>query len=199
MKALINFNICDNAKECGGIENCPTEAMYYDEKEETIKIDEQKCTCCGLCTKGCPVNAIFVPKNEEEFNSYKNRIKFDSNKMKDLFVDRYGSSVISEDISIDKDEIKDILLQDGLIAIEFFDSLFAECLVNSMPIKDILDDKIQKYYKVDTDDELKNEFEISVLPSLVFFKDGSEFGRIEGYFSIQEKEKFIDMIKEILK
>ena len=38
MKALINFKICDNAKECSGISVCPTGAMSF---------DEEKCTNCG--------------------------------------------------------------------------------------------------------------------------------------------------------
>ena len=39
MSVLINFKICDNAKECGGIEVCPTGALSWDEENETIKID----------------------------------------------------------------------------------------------------------------------------------------------------------------
>ena len=41
MSVLINFKICDNAKECGGIEVCPTGALSWDEENETIKIDNE--------------------------------------------------------------------------------------------------------------------------------------------------------------
>lgn len=42
MAVLVNFKICDNAKECSGIEVCPTQALSWDEKEETIVIDNNK-------------------------------------------------------------------------------------------------------------------------------------------------------------
>lgn len=37
MAVLVNFKICDNAKECGGIEVCPTGALSWDEENETKK------------------------------------------------------------------------------------------------------------------------------------------------------------------
>ena len=32
MAVLVNFKICDNAKECGGITVCPTGALSYDDE-----------------------------------------------------------------------------------------------------------------------------------------------------------------------
>ena len=37
MPVLINFKICDNAKECGGIEVCPTGALSYDDENKSIQ------------------------------------------------------------------------------------------------------------------------------------------------------------------
>ena len=39
MPVLINFKICDNAKECGGIAVCPTGAISYVENKESLVID----------------------------------------------------------------------------------------------------------------------------------------------------------------
>lgn len=43
MSVLVNFKICDNAKECGGILTCPTGALSWDEEKETININNEKC------------------------------------------------------------------------------------------------------------------------------------------------------------
>ena len=66
MAVQVNFKICDNAKECGGVAVCPTGAFSYDEEKNTIVIDNDKCISCGLCEKECPIGAIIVTKTEEE-------------------------------------------------------------------------------------------------------------------------------------
>ena len=65
MAVLVNFKICDNAKECGGIAVCPTGALSWNEEKESIEIDNDKCISCGLCEKECPIGAIMVAKNSE--------------------------------------------------------------------------------------------------------------------------------------
>ncbi|RLG13363.1 MAG: hypothetical protein DRN66_04295 [Candidatus Nanohalarchaeota archaeon] len=65
MPVLINFKICDNAKECNGIDICPTEALFWGEKNNTIIIENSKCISCGKCEKACLVNAINVAKTKE--------------------------------------------------------------------------------------------------------------------------------------
>ena len=77
MSVLINFKICDNAKECGGIEVCSTGALSWDDKKETIVIDNTKCISCGLCEKACPIGAITVAKTEEEYEKIKKKIDDD--------------------------------------------------------------------------------------------------------------------------
>ena len=92
MAVLINFKICDNAKECGGIEVCKTGALSWDEKKQKIKIDNTKCVSCGRCMKMCPVQAIFVAKNAEEYAKIDKEIKKDKRKISDLFIDKYGAA-----------------------------------------------------------------------------------------------------------
>ena len=42
MAVLINFKICDNAKECGGIDVCPTGALSWNDVDSKIEIDNDK-------------------------------------------------------------------------------------------------------------------------------------------------------------
>jgi len=91
MPVLINFKICDNSKDCSGIEVCPTGAFYWDEKKKTIAVDNKKCASCGKCEAACPVHAIHVARTEEESKKIKKEIDADPRKVSDLFVDRYGA------------------------------------------------------------------------------------------------------------
>ena len=43
MAVLLNYKICDNAAECGGIEICPTGALFWNEANEKIEIDNNLC------------------------------------------------------------------------------------------------------------------------------------------------------------
>ena len=87
MPVLINWKICDNAKECNGIAVCPTGALFWDEKKKSIGIDNSKCVNCGKCEESCKVEAIHVAKNEEEYKKIKEQIDADPRKRSDLFID----------------------------------------------------------------------------------------------------------------
>jgi NAD-dependent dihydropyrimidine dehydrogenase PreA subunit len=65
MSVLINFKICDNSCECGGIKICPNGALFWDTKNNKIGIDNEKCISCGICVKECPIGAIKVANNKK--------------------------------------------------------------------------------------------------------------------------------------
>ena len=199
MKALINFKICDNAPECGGVAVCPTEAMYFDEEKKTIIVDEEKCINCGLCENECPIGAIMVPKSNDEYILFQKYIEEDPRTIEDLFVDRFGAATVSEFFTIDKKQFYNKINNDKLTMIELYDSEIAECLLKSIPIKDISKELNEEtfFYKIDKEMELIERYNIQELPILMFFKNNELLGKIEGYHSIDQFDDLKIKLKNI--
>ncbi|MDD5193549.1 MAG: 4Fe-4S binding protein [Candidatus Nanoarchaeia archaeon] len=202
MAVLINFKICDNAKECGGIAVCKTGALSWDEKNKTIKIDNSKCTSCGLCEDACPVDAVKVTQTAEEYEKFRKIIEDDPRKRVDLFVDRYGAQPIHPGFLINEDKFdEEILKSDKLIAVEIFNDNSIMCLLSSIVIRELFRDfKGIDYRKIQlNENKLLEKYKVKKLPALLFFKNGEFIGKIDGYFSQEEKEKIDKNIKKILK
>lgn len=198
MAVLINFKICDNAKECGGIEVCPTGALSWDEENETIKIDNEKCISCGSCEQNCPIGAIRVAYDDEEYKKLSKEIEEDPRTTKDLFVDRYGAAPLSEFFMIEEKDLNK-KIDDGITLVECYEDDSIQCLLKSIPIKDITSNmpKDTMFYKVEANEELKKKYNINELPTLLLFKNGNLLGKIEGYYQVEQKEELINKINEI--
>ena len=198
MAVLINFKICDNAKECGGIEVCPTGALSWDEENETIKIDNEKCISCGSCKNSCPIGAIRVASDDDEYKKISKEIEDDPRTTKDLFVDRYGAAPLSEFFMIEEKDLNK-KIGDGITLVECYEDDSIQCLLKSIPIKDITSNmpKDTMFYKVEANEELKKKYNINELPTLLLFKNGNLLGKIEGYYQVEQKEELINKINEI--
>jgi len=199
MAVLVNFKICDNAKECSGIEVCPTQALSWDEKEETIVIDNNKCISCGACETACPIGAFSVARDDEEYKRLEKEIEEDPRTIKDLFVDRYGAAPLSEFFMINADEIDDKVKNDCITLIECYQDDTIECLLKSIPIKELTSDlpKDTLFYKVENDESL-NKYELEEFPALLIFKNGKLLGHIDGYYTVDDKEVVLTKINDIL-
>lgn len=199
MTVIINSKICDNAKECNGIAVCPRSALSWDDKNKKIKINNKKCVSCGKCEKACMVGAIRVAKNEKEYIKIKKEIDSDPRKIKDLFIDRYGAQPVWATFLIpDGGFDLEVLQSDKLTCVELFSQESIQCLVRSIPIKDLIGDFDIKYRKQEVkNDDLLKKLKISKLPALLFFKKGKLLGKIEGYYSKDEKEKIKAEIHKI--
>lgn len=201
MAILINYKICDNAPECLAPPICPTGAIIWNEEKKTLEIDNSKCTSCGLCIPTCPMEAIFLAKTDEEYAQIKKEIDEDKRTRKDLFVDRYGAMPLMDDFMADEEMIKDKIERDNLTFVEIYDAENVECLLKSIPLKEITQDmpKDTRYYKVNFTDNLMKEYDIKELPSLLIFKSKKLIGKVEGYYPTDEKEKFLSLINKIAK
>lgn len=199
MAVLINFKICDNDKACGGVAVCPTGAIYYDEEKEILSIDNDKCISCGMCEKECPIGAIKVAKDEKEYEILKKQIEEDPRRTKDLFVDRYGATPLSEFFMLDSEEVANKINSKNIVLIEFYNDDLIQCLLKSIPIKELLKDfpDSTQFYKVEISEALINEYQIKELPAIVAFENGRMIGKIEGYIDEDNKEKLMNEIQAL--
>jgi ferredoxin len=198
MPSIINFKICDNAPECGGLEVCPTKAITWNESKKTLEINESKCTSCGLCVKACPAGAISVATGAE-FDQIKKEIDQDSRRTSDLFIERYGASSMDPTALVSPAFLQSQIDKKLTLVAEIFDNDLAMCLVKSIPIKDLFKNKIL-YYKINISfgPDLIDNYNIKNLPCLLFFKNGQLTGKIEGYYGLDKKKELISLVSSLI-
>ena len=200
MAVLVNFKICDNAKECGGVAVCPTGALFYDDEKESIIIDNNKCVSCGRCESECPIGAIMVARTDEEYVKIKDEIDNDARTTKDLFVDRYGATPLSEFFIVEPDDIEFKVNKNGITLVELYNDDSIQCLLKSIPIKELSKDlpKDTLFYKVEATENIIHKYNIDELPSLLIFKKENLLGHVDGYYTSDSKEEMINKIKKIV-
>lgn len=203
MPVIINFKICDNAEACNAISVCPTGAFHWNSEKKTLEIDKNKCIDCGACAtseKSCQVGAIRFAKTKEALEQIKKEIAEDPRTISDLQADRYGATPINMPFSCSEEELDSVLTTSKTCLIEFYNEDSIECLIKSIPVKEILKEiDNSTYRKIEVKSEgFKKKYEINEFPSLYIFKDNNIIGKIEGYYSVDQKEELIEKINSIL-
>lgn len=203
MPVIINFKICDNAEACNAINVCPTGAFHWNSEKKTLEIDKDKCIECGACAtseKSCQVGAIRFARTKEALEQIKKEIAEDPRTISDLQADRYGATPINMPFSCSENELDSVLTTIKTCLIEVYNEDSIECLIKSIPVKEILKEiDNSTYRKVEVKSEdFKKKYSINELPSLLIFKDKNLLGKIEGYYSVEQKEDLINLIKEII-
>ena len=49
---------CNQCQECIAV--CPEEAIHWDDELGIIRVDDDKCSGCGICVDSCEQTAIFM-------------------------------------------------------------------------------------------------------------------------------------------
>lgn len=200
MPVLVNFKICDNSPECNGIYACPTGAFHFDRKKETIVIDENLCIECGKCAC-CPAGAIHYAKDESERKRIKKEIEDDPRRVEDLFVNRYGATVLPDFFVIEENAFeKEVENYPGRRVCEIVTEDSIECLVHSIPIKKVLERHREWRYRkmLLKDMDIVKKYNISVFTCLLFFEKGIFIGKVEGYYDDSQIKEFQDEIDNIV-
>ena len=101
---------------------------------------------------------------------------------------------------IEASDISDKIKNKGLTFIECYKDDSIQCLLKSIPIKELTVDLDHDtlFYKVEVDDEVIDKYDLYAFPSLLIFKDGKYLGKVEGYYTNDKKDDFIEEIYQII-
>lgn len=171
MGVLINKKRCDNAEECPCILGCPAKAFYYDKEKETVAVHNELCINCRRCMITCEAGAVKVYRNEEEYKKLKTEYDDDAMTVEELFQDRFGAVSVDPKYKCDVKELDNLIADANKpLLIEFYNENEATCLVNSVPIRKILEALENKvsYRKIVVKDLLQiDKFSIIELLALI--------------------------------
>ena len=100
---------------------------------------------------------------------------------------------------LDSEDVANKVNSKNIVLIEFYNDDSIQCLLKSIPIKELLKDfpDSTQFYKVEITEALTNEYQIKELPALVAFENGRMIGKIEGYIDEDNKEKLMNEIQAL--
>lgn len=203
MPGVINYKICDLAEACGGIAACPTGAFFWNKKTKRPEIDNNKCTSCGVCVGECPVEAIIVVRTKEEFKEILEKIKNDPRSEKELWRERLGcqpgrTPPLAKVVTPDNFG-KEVLKAKGLVALDVWSEETLDCRYHSVLWDDLGVVKGMQLKKLDGGKyaAFARKVKLKVFPTLIFFKDGKEMARKEGY--IYSIKNLLDILRRLCK
>ena len=205
MPALFNYKRCDGfhgcaqPQDCEGVKVCPTGAIRHafrkDAKIPTI--DLAQCIDCGKCKGCCPAGVIFYYQTEAEKKKIKQFIEEDGITPEEIWEQRYGVQPNKQCSVLTTKTFP--TTSSGLHAVDFWDKENLLCRVNAIKIDDLPIRGFQ-YHKLSLDDfpEFKNRYRLRIVPSLLFFKEGIEIGRLEGALGTDLLNEAVSETKKLL-
>lgn len=150
----------------------------------------------------CEAGAVKVARNEKEYQKIKTEYDEDIMTVEKLFQDRYGASLIEEKYALDIDELEKIIEDSNMpLLLEFYNEAEARCLINSIPIGDIITElPFRVSYRKINVSKISSllQYHIKTLPSLVIVKNGKVIYTYTGFLHENEKEKLLKELREKL-
>lgn len=200
MSVLINKKRCDNANVCSCIAECPTKAFYWDEKKQSVAVDNSLCINCRQCMIACEAGAVKVARSKEEYNKIKTEYDEDVMTIKELFQDRYGASPVNENYTLELNDLHQLIKDSNkTLLIEFYNDDEARCLINSIPINDFIKtiNIPISYRKINVSDvSTIKEYSIDILPSFLVIADEKIVFAHNGFVDSKNKEKLLNKLKD---
>ena len=122
---------------------------------------------------------------------------------KKLFQDRYGACLVDETFGLDLSDL-DKLSSDSnkVLLIEFYNEDEASCLINSIPIKEIIEHipKEVSYRKIEVKDtEIIKKYGVDSLPSLIIIEGQKNTLIQEGPILISSKEELFTKTDDLFR
>ena len=88
------------------------------------------------------------------------------------------------------------------ILVEVYTEDTIDCLIKSIPIKEIfkcIGKEDLRYRKVEnTSEEFLTQYNIKELPCLLYIENNEIKWKVEGFYSVEEKEKLFEKIKKFI-
>jgi len=193
MPVVINYKICDLAPECGGIEVCPNGAFFWNKKTKRPEVDNERCLSCGICARECPVEAILVATTEGEYQRLLEKVKNDPRSEKDLWRERLGCqpgrTPPLAKVVTPKNFSQEVARTKAPFVLDVWSEATLDCRYHSLLWDDLKTTGRIRFKKLDggEDSKLAKKLGVTRFPTLLFFKEGKEVGRREGYLYSKDK------------
>ncbi len=118
-----------------------------------------------------------------------------------LFQDRYGACLVDETFGLDLSNLDKLIIDSNkVLLIEFYNEDEASCLINSIPIKEIVEHipKEVSYRKIEVKDvEIIKKYGVDSLPSLIIIEGQKNTLIQEGPILISSKEELFTKIDDL--
>ena len=195
-KVIFNHKLCDHEPSCTEILHCASAfggdkskaAIWYDEVNRRVVLDESKCSCNGVCR--CLTCPLFIKTDDENEYWLENdkikRTKRDPNfRKKDMYSSGWASPCHRISIEIVKQKIanRDTFILEVNNKIGSLAEYVLIEILSLMP-KDIYD----RYYKkllltnIDEIEEVEDILKINELPCMLLIFDGEIVQEVYGIY-----------------